>query len=229
MEAKFSPSLMCMDFLRVQEQVDVLNDLCDYYHADIMDGHFVKNLCLSLDFVAAVKSIAKKPIDCHLMTTNPEDYVDPLIAIGADVISPHAETLGGQAFRLIGKIKGAGKGFGLVLNPETELSAAKAYLGHVDLLTIMSVDPGFAGQKFIDEVLDKISEAAEWKEKYGYTYEIAVDGGCNQTTYKKLHNAGTECFIVGSSGLFGLDSDLSSAWRKMKVFFHESMNLPAAV
>ncbi|BEU88895.1 D-allulose-6-phosphate 3-epimerase [Selenomonas sp. TAMA-11512] len=223
MEAKFSPSLMCMDFLHVGEQVDVLNDLCDYYHADIMDGHFVKNLCLSLDFVAAVKSIAKKPIDCHLMTTNPEDYVDRLIGIDADIISPHAETLGGQAFRLIGKIKGAGKGFGLVLNPETELSTAKAYLGHVDLLTIMSVDPGFSGQKFIDEVLDKISQAVEWKEKYGYTYEIAVDGGCKRETYKRLYDAGTECFIIGNTGLFSLDSDLSNAWGKMRTFFQESI------
>ncbi|WP_231035129.1 D-allulose 6-phosphate 3-epimerase [Pectinatus frisingensis] len=215
MTIEFAPSLMCMDLLNVKQQITVLNTRCDYYHIDIMDGHFVKNLCLSIDFVRNLKKITKRPLDCHLMTTNPENYVDQLIDIGVDYISLHAETLNGQAFRLIDKIKQANLNFGIVLNPETNLSTVKIYLHAANLLTIMTVDPGFAGQSFITESLDKIRQAADMKSECGYGYKIAVDGGCNKTTYKRLKQAGAECLIVGSSGLFRLDENINTAYDMM--------------
>jgi D-allulose-6-phosphate 3-epimerase len=215
MDIKFAPSLMCMDLLNVQQQIDILNKRCDYYHVDIMDGHFVKNLCLSIDFVRRLKMIAKRPLDCHLMITNPENYIEQLIDIGADCISLHVETLNGQAFRLIERIKQANLRFGIVLNPETDLNVAKTYLHFADLLTIMSVDPGFAGQNFIVESLDKIRQARDLKDSEGYKYNIAVDGGCNKKTYKQLLDAGTECFVVGGTGLFKLHSNINIAYDMM--------------
>jgi D-allulose-6-phosphate 3-epimerase len=215
MKVKFAPSLMCMDLMNVQNQIGILDQYADYYHIDIMDGHFVKNLSLSLDFVKRLKLITNIPLDCHLMTSNPEVYVDQLIEIGADFISLHAETISGQAFRLIERIKQADIKFGVVLNPETDLHAISSYLHLVDILTIMSVDPGFAGQKFIVESIDKVRLASSLKADKQYSYEIAVDGGCNKKTYKILRQAGAECFIVGSSGLFGLHENLNLAYELM--------------
>lgn len=215
MNIKIAPSLMCMDLLNVKKQIEILDNYCDYYHADIMDGHFVKNICLSIDFIKQLRTITTKPIDCHLMTTNPENYIDELIKAKVDYISLHVETINGQAFRLIDKIKSANLGFGIVLNPETNFSCSLAYLSLVDLITIMTVDPGFAGQKFIENSVFKIKEIKEYKKNKNFSYKIAVDGSCNKKTYSTLKNAGAECFIVGSSGLFSLDDDLEVACNKM--------------
>lgn len=215
MKPKFAPSLMCMDLMNVQPQIKILDSCCDYYHIDIMDGHFVKNICLSVDFVKKLREITQLPLDCHLMTTNPEDYIDQLIHIGVDCISLHVETLNGQAFRLIDRIKETGLKFGIVLNPETVPEAAITYLHMADLVTIMSVDPGFAGQKFIVESLEKIKHVAMLKADKKYKYKLAVDGGCNKSTYKELLQAGTECFIVGGSGLFNLNPDIRKAYDLM--------------
>ncbi|KGA98654.1 allulose-6-phosphate 3-epimerase [Alkalihalobacillus alcalophilus ATCC 27647 = CGMCC 1.3604] len=217
---KFSPSLMCMDLSRFKEQVEVLNDKADFYHVDIMDGHFVKNITLSPFFIQELKKITDVPIDAHLMVTNPADFVEMTIDAGADYISLHAETINGNAFRLINQIKEKGKKFGVVLNPATPLESIRHYIQHVDKLTIMTVDPGFAGQKFVEEMIGKIKEAKELKERNGYKYLITIDGSCNKNTFKKLVEAGAEVLIVGSSGLFGLDEDVNIAWDKMMDTFH---------
>ena len=189
--------------------------MVEFYHVDIMDGHFVKNITLSPDFVKVFSTIAKKPIDCHLMVTDPDDYIEVLVKAGAGYICPHAETIVNDAFRIMNKIEALGCKKGVVLSPSTPLSAIKHYINRIDKLTIMSVDPGFAGQPFIEEMLAKISEAKELKEKYGYNFLIEVDGSCNQKTFKRLYDAGTEVFIVGSSGLFSKDPDLTKAWDIM--------------
>ena len=215
MKAMFNPSLMCMDLLDIKKQTEILNERCDLYHVDIMDGHFVKNITLSPDFVAAFAKIAKKPIDCHLMCEYPDDYIETLAKAGATYICPHAETINSDAFRIINKIRALGCRVGVVLNPATPLSYIQNYIHKLDKITIMSVDPGFAGQPFIREMLDKIKEAKELKEKNGYKYLIEVDGSCNENTFRELSQAGTEVFIVGASGLFSKDKDLAKAWDKM--------------
>jgi D-allulose-6-phosphate 3-epimerase len=220
-EPKFSPSLMCMDLLNIKEQVSVLNTRADFYHVDIMDGHFVKNITLSPDFVKALSSISTIPIDCHLMVTNPDDYIEPLAKAGAGYICPHAETINSDAFRIINKIKSFGCKVGVVLNPATPLSYIQHYIHLVDKITIMSVDPGFAGQPFIREMLDKIKEAKKLKEENNYSYLIEIDGSCNERTYKELSEAGVEVFILGTSGLFNLDKSLEAAWDKMRAIFRE--------
>ncbi|MPW24424.1 ribulose-phosphate 3-epimerase [Alkalibaculum sp. M08DMB] len=223
MKAKFSPSLMCMDFLNMKEQLEILNERAEFYHVDIMDGHFVKNITLSPDFVNAIKPASKIPLDCHLMVTNPDDYIESLAKAGAGYICPHAETINTNAFRIINKIKSFGCKAGVVLNPATPISTLKHYIHLLDKITIMTVDPGYAGQPFIVEMLDKIKEAKALKEENGYDYLIEVDGSCNQKTFKMLNNAGAEVYIVGSSGLFSLDSDLKTAWDKMLNIFENEI------
>ena len=212
---KFSPSLMCMDLLNMKEQVEILNERADFYHVDIMDGHFVKNITLSPFFVSTLKRVSKIPIDVHLMTEYPDDYIEELAKSGADYICPHAETINKDAFRIINKIKGFGCKAGIVLNPATPIEWIKYYIHLLDKITVMTVDPGFAGQPFIPEMLDKIKELKELKEKNGYNYLIEVDGSCNERTFDILTEAGAEVLIVGSSGLFNLDSDLPKAGDKM--------------
>lgn len=215
----FSPSLMCMDLLDIKNQVNTLNSRADFYHVDIMDGHFVKNITLSPDFVKVLSTISTIPIDCHLMVTNPDDYIESLAKAGAGYICPHAETINTDAFRIINKIRSLGCKVGVVLNPATPLSYIQHYIHLVDKITIMSVDPGFAGQPFIREMLDKIREAKRLKEENGYHYLIEIDGSCNERTYAELYNAGVEVFILGTSGLFNLDADLEKAWDKMREIF----------
>ena len=211
----FSPSLMCMDLLSMKEQVEILNERADFYHVDIMDGHFVKNITLSPFFVSNLKRISKLPIDVHLMTEYPDDYIEELAKSGADYICPHAETINKDAFRIINKIKGFGCKAGIVLNPATPIDWIKHYIHLLDKITIMTVDPGFAGQPFIPEMTEKISELKRLKDENNYKYLIEVDGSCNERTFETLTKAGAEVLIVGSSGLFNLDADLPKAWDKM--------------
>ncbi|NDO83771.1 allulose-6-phosphate 3-epimerase [Citrobacter sp. NCU1] len=211
-----APSLMCMDLLRLEEQVSFLNDKIGYFHVDIMDGHFVPNLTLSPFFVSQLKRVANAPIDCHLMVTNPQDYVCTLADAGATMISFHAETANGQAFRLIETIRAKGMQCGLVVNPETPLEAVTLYLDRVDKVTIMTVDPGFAGQSFIPAMLKKITIFAEYRQQNQLGYLVEVDGSCNKMTYAALVDAGAEVLIVGSSGLFGHAENISEAWQIME-------------
>lgn len=215
MKSYFSPSLMCMDLLDIKNQTEILNERADFYHVDIMDGHFVKNITLSPDFVKAMSKIATIPMDCHLMVTNPYDYIETLAQAGATYISPHAETINSEAFRVINKIKSLGCKVGIVLNPATPVEYIQHYIHHIDKITVMSVDPGFAGQPYIPEMLEKIKKLKELKEANNYKYLIEVDGSCNQKTFKELKKAGAEVFIVGSSGLFNNDKDLRKAWDIM--------------
>ena len=152
-------SLMCMDFLKIKEQLEVLNESVGMYHIDIMDGHFCKNITLSPDLIKSFKKVSKLPMDVHLMTTEPNDWIETVAEAGADIISVHPETINGDAYRIYNEIERLGCKRGLVLNPATTLESVKHYLNRVDLLTIMTVDVGFSGQPFIEEMLDKIAEA----------------------------------------------------------------------
>jgi D-allulose-6-phosphate 3-epimerase len=223
MKEKFAVSLMCMDFLKMKEQLEILNQRVGMYHIDIMDGHYCKNITLSPDLIRAFKKVSTLPMDIHLMTTNHDDWIDIVAEAGADIISPHAETINGDAFRTYNRITNLGCKCGLVLNPATTLESVKHYLNRIDLLTIMTVDVGFSGQPFIEEMLDKIKEAKELREKYGYHYKIQIDGSCNKKTYKALHDAGADIYILGGSGLFSLDEDLNRACDKMYAAYEKEV------
>lgn len=212
---KISPSLMCMDLLKFREQIEFIDNHADYFHIDIMDGHFVPNLTLSPFFVSQVKRLAKKPLDCHLMVMRPQDYILTLAKSGADFITLHTETINGQAFRLINEIRQYNMKVGIILNPETSLETIKYYIRIVDKITIMTVDPGFAGQPFISEMADKIRQLKAWRKHENLHYEIEADGSCNQNTYQQLIQAGADVLIVGSSGLFSQSENIALAWDIM--------------
>lgn len=219
----FAPSLMCMDLLNLPQQLDILNRKAEMYHVDIMDGHYVKNITLSPMFIEQIRKMAKLPIDAHLMVENPNDFIEIIAKAGADYISVHAETINKDAFRTIQQIRNLGCKVGVVLNPATPLSDVQYYLHLIDKLTIMTVDAGFAGQKFIPKMLEKIEEAAKIREQNDYHYLIEIDGSCNEKTFGQLIKAGCEVFIVGSSGLFNLDSDLETAYEKMQKQFNNAV------
>lgn len=218
----FNVSVMCMDFLRVGEQLEVLDRRADGLHADIMDGHFARNIAVGPDFVKALSDRSSLPIDAHLMTEHPADWLDVLAEAGASTLSMHAETVARAAFRLLDRVSTLGCRAGIVLNPATPLSAAEHYLDRIDLLTIMTVDVGYAGQPFIEQMLTKVEAAAELKRRHGLRYTIQIDGSCNAATFPRLLDAGAEAFVLGSTGLFNLDPDLERAWAAAESAFAES-------
>lgn len=224
MKPMFNPSLMCMDLLNIKEQLQILNTRADFYHVDIMDGHYVKNITLSPDFCKAIRPVCEIPLDCHLMVTTPDDFIEPLAKAGVGYICPHAETINADAFRIVNKIHSLGCKVGVVLNPATPVSYIQHYIHLLDKVTVMTVDPGLPDSRSIREMLDKISELKALKEEKGYGYLIEVDGSCNERTFGDLAKAGTEVFIVGTSGLFNLDKDLAAAWDKMMDNFNKAVD-----
>ena len=206
---------MCMDLTRFREQITAMNGRADFYHVDIMDGSYVKNITLSPFFIENLKKITDVPIDVHLMVNHPEDIIPMCIDAGADIISFHPETANNKIFRLLNQIKDAGRRCGVVLNPATPADAIKEYAHLLDKVTVMSVDPGYAGQKFIPETLTKIKELIAMRENKGYHYLTEIDGSCNEKTFNVISRSGVDVFIVGTSGLFSLADNVSDAWDKM--------------
>lgn len=221
----FAPSLMCMDLLNVQEQIKILNNVSDFYHVDIMDGHFCKNISLSPKFVKEINKISEIPIDVHLMLDNPNDFIDELIYYGADIISLHIESVEKDLFRIMQKIKDNNKKIGLVLCPSTPIDRIKYILDYIDLLTIMTVDVGYIGQPFIFKMLEKIKEVNTLRKKHKYNFLIQCDGGSKKETYNDLYKAGIDCFVQGHSALFSKHTDLTIAYEIMLKEFYEATNL----
>ena len=226
---KIAPSLMCMDLLKFKEQIEFIDQHADYFHIDIMDGHFVPNLTLSPFFVSQVKKLASKPLDCHLMVTRPQDYISQLAQAGADFITLHPETINGQAFRLIEEIRRHGMKVGLILNPETPVETMKYYIHKADKITVMTVDPGYAGQPFIPEMTAKIAQLHQLKESGNLSFLLEVDGSCNRNTYRELLGAGAQVLVMGSSGLFRPDMPLEQAWEKMSRDLSAALHSPEHV
>jgi len=204
-----------MDLTQFREQITAMNSRADFYHVDIMDGSYVKNITLSPFFIENLKKITDVPIDVHLMVNHPEDIIPMCIDAGADIISFHPETANNKIFRLLNQIKDAGRRCGVVLNPATPADAIKEYAHLLDKVTVMSVDPGYAGQKFIPESLNKIKQLIAMREENGYHYLTEIDGSCNEKTFNVISRSGVDVFIVGTSGLFSLAENVSEAWDKM--------------
>lgn len=224
MSAKFSPSLMCMDLTQFKEQITAMNKKADFYHVDIMDGNYVRNITLSPFFIENLKKITTVPIDVHLMVNHPGDIIPMCLEAGADIISFHPETANNKIFRLLYQIKDAGKKCGVVLNPATPAESIAEYAHLLDKVTVMSVDPGYAGQKFIPESLNKIRKLINMRKNNGYHYLTEIDGSCNEKTFGQIAESGVDVFIVGTSGLFSLHEDVSQAWDRMiEIFQRETV------
>ncbi|WP_231038434.1 D-allulose 6-phosphate 3-epimerase [Pectinatus haikarae] len=217
-----SPSLMTMDLDQFKEQITFLNDRVDSFHIDIMDGHFVPNLSLSPWFIEQTRKLSYKEMSAHLMVTDPTFWVQQLINIKCEVICMPAENLTGIAFRLIDQIHAAGLKAGVVLNPETSVCDIMSYIDILDKITIMTVDPGFAGQRFLGSMLDKITELRKLREEHGYHYCIEMDGSTNKAHWKMIHDAKPDIYIIGRSGLFNLADNIEDSWNLMIAEFEEA-------
>lgn len=222
MKPIFAPSLMCIDFLEVRKQVEILNQNCHVLHADIMDGHFARNITLSSDFIKAIHSIAKLPIEAHLMVTDPNDFIGAFAEAGAAIISLQAETIQTDAYRTLRRVKDLGCKFGVVLCPATPLSMVEWFLDEVEVLTIMTVDVGYAGQKFIPQMAQKVEQAHRLQKEKRYRYIIQCDGAIGIDTYRALYDSGARAFVMGTSGLFKPGLELSQACQVMKKEFTEA-------
>ena len=185
----------------------------DWLHLDIMDGHFVPNISFGPQVVKAVRPLTKLFFDVHLMCSKPEILFEAFAKAGADEMIIHVE-LGDQIPSLIQKIRALGKKVGLAVNPPTSIAAADPYLDQIDLLLVMTVNPGLGGQEFIREGLSKIERAATWRREKKLTYRISVDGGINEETGADCARAGADTFVAGTS-LFGA-TDMKSGVTQLR-------------
>ncbi|MBB2478715.1 ribulose-phosphate 3-epimerase [Bacillus sp. APMAM] len=196
---KIAPSILSADFSKLAEEIiDVENGGADYIHIDVMDGHFVPNITIGPIVVEAIRPITKLPLDVHLMIQNPDQYIEAFAKAGADYISVHVEACP-HLHRTIQHIKSFGVKAGVVLNPATPVEMIEHIINDVDLVLLMTVNPGFGGQNFIPSVLPKIKKVKELADKNGLNIEIEVDGGVNSKTAKLCVDAGANVLVAGSA------------------------------
>lgn len=196
---KIAPSILSADFAKLGEEIkDVENGGADYIHVDVMDGHFVPNITIGPLIVEAIRPITKLPLDVHLMIENPDQYIPAFAQAGADFLTVHVEACP-HLHRTIQLIKSHGVKAGVVLNPATPVDTIQHVIEDIDLVLLMTVNPGFGGQKFIHSVLPKIEEVAGMVKEKNLNVEIEVDGGVNEETAKLCVEAGANVLVAGSA------------------------------
>ncbi|KAF0822211.1 ribulose-phosphate 3-epimerase [Cytobacillus firmus] len=215
------PSLMCADMGNLQESVTRLDQAgVDFYHLDVMDGKFVPNFTMGPDLIRKIREYTNKPFDVHLMIEKPEDHLDLFIDAGADMISVHTEATG-HLQRTLQKIKDKGLKAGVALNPSTPVSEIEYVLDVIDYITVMTVNPGFAGQKFVPLMNKKISRIRELIDKEGYKVDIQADGNIGYHTIPDVIGNGANMLVLGTSCLFRNDITLEDAVKKLRTFLSE--------
>jgi len=202
---KIAPSILSADISKLGKEIKMLDQGgADWIHVDVMDGHFVPNLTFGPNVVAAAKAHTELPLDVHLMVEEPEKMVDGFIQAGATTLSIQAETTK-NLHQVLQHIKEKGVQAGVVINPGTPVSFIETVLSLVDMVLVMTVNPGFGGQSFITEMVDKIAELDAYRAANALNFLIEVDGGVNETTIQLCHDAGADVFVAGSN-IFGADS-----------------------
>jgi len=209
-----APSILSADFSNLAQQVRLAEmGGADWIHCDVMDGHFVPNITIGPIIVEAARRITKLPLDVHLMIKNPDNYLEDFINAGANYISVHVEEVA-HLNRTVNRIKELGAKAGVVLNPATPISSVKDIAEYIDLLLLMTVNPGFGRQKFIPNSIRRIKEAVKLRNDLNAGFLIEIDGGVNIDTIKLAHEAGVDVFVAGSA-IFSADN-ISAAATELK-------------
>lgn len=211
---KIAPSILSADFANLAKDIELVEQYgVDYIHVDVMDGQFVPNITFGPSMVTSLKQVTQLPLDVHLMIVEPERFILDFAKAGADIISIHVESTP-HIHRALQMIQQAGVKAGVVVNPGTPITMIEPVLSMVDLVLVMTVNPGFGGQQFIPETLNKIEKLKVLKETNGYNYEIEVDGGITLDTAQLCRDAGAEVFVAGS--YIYNSSDVGSSIQALK-------------
>ena len=199
MEIIVSPSLLSADFLHLDKEIEMINESeADWLHMDVMDGVFVPNISFGFPVMEAMAKLATKPLDVHLMIVQPEKFVTQVADLGAKIMNVHYEACT-HLHRTVQQIKAAGMMAGVTLNPHTPVSLLEDIIGDLDLVMLMSVNPGFGGQKFIEHAVEKTRRLKQLIKANGASTLIEIDGGVNRTTGKLLAEAGADVLVAGSA------------------------------
>jgi len=207
---RIAPSILSADFANLAGAVDAVGSEADTLHVDVMDGHFVPNLTIGPPVVKSLRKYTDLYLDCHLMITNPGEYLAAFKEAGANGCSVHVEV--GETAALIAQCRDLGLDAGLVVNPETPIEAALPFLDRIDLLLVMSVHPGFGGQKFMPEVMSKLEAVRAEVDRRGLKVAVQVDGGIDVNTAPVAAAAGADVFVAGNA-IFGSDDPRAAAAR----------------
>ncbi|HEP4772177.1 TPA: ribulose-phosphate 3-epimerase [Streptococcus pyogenes] len=195
---KIAPSILAADYANFASELARIEETdAEYVHIDIMDGQFVPNISFGADVVASMRKHSKLVFDCHLMVVDPERYVKAFAQAGVDIMTIHTESTR-HIHGALQKIKAAGMKAGVVINPGTPATALEPLLDLVDQVLIMTVNPGFGGQAFIPECLEKVATVAKWRDEKGLSFDIEVDGGVDNKTIRACYEAGANVFVAGS-------------------------------
>ena len=213
---QISPSILSADFSQLGNEIKKLEEGgADLIHVDVMDGHFVPNLTIGPPVIKNLRKYTKLPFDVHLMISPVHDYIQNYAEAGADIITIHPEATNNLK-NSINLIKKLGKKAGVSLNPKTEITTLISEIKNIDLILVMSVNPGFGGQKFMPEVLDKIKKLKNIKDEYGYKYNIEVDGGINFSNSRMVLEAGADILVSGTTIFKENNGDIRSNIEKLK-------------
>jgi len=197
-EPRIAPSILAADFAALGNAVALVETAVDLLHVDVMDGHFVPNLTIGMPVIASLRKVTDLPLDCHLMTLNPDHYLEALKEAGADMVTVHMEVFPNPA-PVASQARDVGLGFGLVINPPTPAEVLEPFVELTDMVVIMSVNPGFGGQEFMPEVLGKVEHMRKFIDSAGLGTDIEIDGGIDPTTIRSARDAGADVFVAGTS------------------------------